>query len=244
QEGIAVVDSEGAIRFANPAFNRIMGEPGGGLTGKPFDFPLDTGVIREFDPAQDGKREIPIEVTLAETHWDGGTAFLASVRDISQRRNAENALRDSEERLRQSQKLESIGRLAGGVAHDFNNLLTAINGYTDMVLASMEEENPFKGYLHEVRRSGERAAELTHQLLAYSRKQVLVPKMLNLNAVVDNMINMLRRLIGDNIELRALPDPDLGLVKADPGQLEQVIMNLIVNAKDAMPEGGSIIVQT
>lgn len=244
KEGIAVVDSEGAIRFANAAFNRIMGNPPGGLTGKPFAFPLEVGVIQEFDHSLEGMGEMPVEVALAETQWEGGTAYLASVRDITQRRKTENALRDSEERLRQAQKLESIGRLAGGVAHDFNNLLTAINGYTDMVLASMEDDSPYKGYLHEVRRSGERAAELTHQLLAYSRKQVLVPKLLNLNSVVDNMINMLRRLIGDNIELRAMPDPELGLVKADPGQLEQVIMNLIVNAKDAMPNGGSITVQT
>lgn len=244
QEGIAVVDAGGTIRFANPAFARFLGDSPGGAVGKAFPFPMEIGVIQEIEHSDSESRNWPIELTLAETQWEGGTAYLASARDFSLRRTAEEALRESEEKLRQAQKLESIGRLAGGVAHDFNNLLTAINGYTDMVLASMEEENPMKGYLHEVRRSGERAAELTHQLLAYSRKQVLVPKMLNLNAVVDNMTNMLRRLIGDNIELAAVPDPNLGLVKADPGQLEQVIMNLVVNAKDAMPEGGRITVET
>ncbi|MDB5106296.1 MAG: hybrid sensor histidine kinase/response regulator [Fibrobacteres bacterium] len=244
QEGIAVVDAGGTIRFANPAFVHMLGDPSGGAMGRPFPFPMEVGVIQEIDHLGLDDKTLPIEVSLAETQWEGGTAYLASVRDISQRRGAENALKDSEEKLRQAQKLESIGRLAGGVAHDFNNLLTAINGYTDMVLASMEDENPLKGYLHEVRRSGERAAELTHQLLAYSRKQVLVPKLLNLNIVVDNMTNMLRRLIGDNIELLAVPDTNLGLVKADPGQLEQVIMNLVVNAKDAMPDGGRISVET
>jgi signal transduction histidine kinase len=244
QEGIAVVDAGGSIRFANPAFARMLGAPPGGVIGKLFPFPLEVGGIRDVEhPGPDGK-PVPIEVSLAETQWEGGTAYLASLRDIRQRREAEEALRDSEEKLRQAQKLESIGRLAGGVAHDFNNLLTAINGYTDMVLASLDENDTNKGYLQEVRRSGERAAELTHQLLAYSRKQVLVPKLLNLNSVVDNMTNMLRRLIGDNIELASDLDPDLGLVKADPGQLEQLLMNLVVNAKDAMPEGGRITVST
>jgi signal transduction histidine kinase len=244
QEGIAVVDAGGTIRFSNPAFANILGLPAGGAAGRTFPFSMEPGVLRELDyeGAEGGK--IPLEISLAETQWEGESAYLASVRDISARRTTENALKDSEEKLRQAQKLESIGRLAGGVAHDFNNLLTAINGYTDMVLSSMDDDNPLKGYLHEVRRSGERAAELTHQLLAYSRKQVLVPKLLNMNIVVDSMTNMLRRLIGDNIELIAVPDPHLGLVKADPGQIEQVIMNLVVNAKDAMPDGGRISVET
>ncbi|HKP94186.1 MAG TPA: response regulator [Fibrobacteria bacterium] len=244
QEGIAVVDAGGTIRFANPSFVHFLGDPAGGVIGKAFPFPMEVGVNQEIDHTGPDNRVLPIEVTLAETQWEGTTAYLASVRDIGLRRSAEEALKDSEEKLRQAQKLESIGRLAGGVAHDFNNLLTAINGYTDMVLASMDDDNSLKGYLHEVRRSGERAAELTHQLLAYSRKQVLVPKLLNLNVVVENMTNMLRRLIGDNIELASVPDPSLGPVKADPGQLEQVIMNLVVNAKDAMPEGGRITVET
>ncbi|MBW8888134.1 MAG: response regulator [Fibrobacteres bacterium] len=248
QEGIAVVDAAGSIRFANPAFARLLGERGGeasgGVIGKPFPFQLEAGSIRELEHTGADGKPIHIEVSLAETQWEGGTAYLASVRDVSMRIDAEAALRDSEEKLRQAQKLESIGRLAGGVAHDFNNLLTAINGYTDMVLASLEDSDSNKSYLQEVRRSGERAAELTHQLLAYSRKQVLVPKLLNLNSVVDNMTNMLRRLIGDNIDLVSAPDTDLGLVKADPGQLEQLIMNLVVNAKDAMPDGGRITVST
>ena len=244
EEGLAVLDAAGIIRFANPAINRFLGHSSDGSVGQPFPFQIEVGSLREIDHAGADGVIRPVELSLTETQWEGGTAYLASVRDISMRRGAEQALRDSEEKLRQAQKLESIGRLAGGVAHDFNNLLTAINGYTDMVLAGIGEEDPHRAYLQEVRRSGERAAELTHQLLAYSRKQVLVPKLLNLNSVVDNMTNMLRRLIGDNIELVSVPDAALGLVKADPGQLEQVIMNLVVNAKDAMPDGGRITVET
>jgi signal transduction histidine kinase/FixJ family two-component response regulator len=243
-EGIAVVDAAGTIRFANAAFGNMLGDPPGGLVGRAFPFELEVGRILEMDQTRPDSSVLPIEISVMETHWEGETAFLASVRDISLRRAAEQSMRDSEEKLRQAQKLESIGRLAGGVAHDFNNLLTAINGYTDMVLAAMEEDNSFRGYLQEVRRSGERAAELTHQLLAYSRKQVLVPKTLNLNSVVENMTNMLRRLIGDHVELASNLDPHIGLVKVDPGQVEQVIMNLVVNAKDAMPSGGRINVET
>jgi CheY-like chemotaxis protein len=179
QEGIAIVDGSGIIRFANPAFGRMLGNPPEGLVGRDFPFRIEVGKIMEADYPHVETGIVPIEISLTETQWEGETAFLANIRDITLRRQAEQSVRDSDEKLRQAQKLESIGRLAGGVAHDFNNLLTAINGYTDMVLASMEEDNSFRGYLQEVRRSGERAAELTHQLLAYSRKQVLIPKMLN-----------------------------------------------------------------
>ncbi|MEO7778118.1 MAG: response regulator, partial [Fibrobacteria bacterium] len=176
-EGIAVLDRNGIIRFANPAFGRMLGSPAGNLVGSGYPFGLDVGRILEVDfPA--GAGSAPIEVTLMETHWEGEAAYLASARDIAARRGAEHSMRESEEKFRQAQKIESIGRLAGGVAHDFNNLLTAINGYTDLVLSNMEEESPHRGHLLEVRRSGDRAAELTQQLLAYSRKQVLVPKLL------------------------------------------------------------------
>ncbi len=243
-EGIAVVDGGGVIRFVNPAFERMLGNPAGGMVGAKFPFHLAVGQNLEVDYPHSGPGAVPIEISLMDTHWEGDAASLASVRDISLRRSAEESMRDSDEKLRQAQKLESIGRLAGGVAHDFNNLLTAINGYTDIVLSSMGEDDVFRSHLQEVRRSGERAAELTHQLLAYSRKQVLVPKMLNLNSVVENMTNMLRRLIGDHVELVSDLDPQIGLVKVDPGQVEQVIMNLVVNAKDAMPSGGRITVGT
>ena len=149
-----------------------------------------------------------------------------------------------EERLRQSQKLEAIGRLAGGVAHDFNNMLTAIGGYTDLALEHAEPGSALHGDLEEVRKATDRAALLTRQLLAFSRKQVLVPELLNLNGVVLELETMLRPLIGEDVVLNAELDPALGPIEADPGQLQQVVMNLVVNARDAMPNGGKVTIAT
>ncbi|HET6962370.1 MAG TPA: ATP-binding protein, partial [Terriglobia bacterium] len=153
-------------------------------------------------------------------------------------------LRSLEEQLRHSQKMEAVGRLAGGIAHDFNNLLTAINGYCDLILEDLSAQHPLRSDLLEIRRAGERAATLTRQLLAFSRKQVLEPRVINLNTIVAGMDNMLRRLLGEDIELHTHLQPNLSLVKADPGQLEQVILNLAVNARDAMPKGGKLAIET
>jgi signal transduction histidine kinase/ActR/RegA family two-component response regulator len=150
----------------------------------------------------------------------------------------------TEDQLRQSQKMEAIGRLAGGVAHDFNNVLTVIAGYSDLLMRRLGEEHPLYKNAEEIQTAAQRAASLTRQLLAFSRKQVLQPKVLDLNIVVAGMEKMLRRLIGEDIELRTKLDPHLGKVKADPGQIEQVIMNLAVNARDAMPMGGKLIIET
>ncbi len=149
-----------------------------------------------------------------------------------------------QEQLRQSQRLEAIGQLAGGVAHDFNNLLTIINSYSEMLQQSLGKDNPLQEDLKEIRDAGDRAASLTRQLLAFSRKQVLEPKILDLNIVVANLEKMLQRLIGENIEFADICQPDLGLIEADPGQIEQVIMNLAVNARDAMPTGGKLTIET
>ncbi len=149
-----------------------------------------------------------------------------------------------EEQFRQSQKMEAVGVLAGGIAHDFNNLLTAINGYSDLTLRKMSPDEPLRRNIEEVKKAGDRAAELTSQLLAFSRKQVLKPVVHNLNSVIETIENMLRRIIRENIELRTVLDPKLGNIKADPGQIEQVIMNLVVNARDAMPDGGTLTIET
>lgn len=152
--------------------------------------------------------------------------------------------REKEEQLRQSQKMEAIGKLAGGVAHDFNNLLTAITGYSDLSLRHLDKTDRLYRNLQEIKKAGERAAGLTRQLLAFSRKQVLQPKVLDLNAVIVDLNKMLQRLIGEDIDMMLMLKPDLGKVKADPGQIEQILMNLLVNARDAMPVGGKLTIET
>ena len=146
--------------------------------------------------------------------------------------------------LQQSQKLEAIGQLAGGVAHDFNNMLTAIIGYTDLSLRRVGLESPIRRNLEETKKAAERAAALVRQLLAFSRKQILEPKVLDLNDVVKDMEKMLTRLIGENIQLATRLEAELGSVKADPCQVEQIIVNLVVNARDAMPRGGKVTIET
>ena len=164
--------------------------------------------------------------------------------DVSEQRAAEEALLRSEEQLRQAQKMEAVGQLAGGIAHDFNNLLTAILSYCDLVLDEVRQGDPLRADVEQIRQAGQRAAGLTRQLLAFSRRQVLQPKVLSLNTVVDGTEGMLRRLVGADIVLDFTCDPGLWYVLADPNQLEQVLVNLVVNARDAMPQGGRIGVTT
>jgi len=159
------------------------------------------------------------------------------VEDISKQKQLE-------EQLHQSQKMEAVGRLAGGIAHDFNNLLTVILGNTELLMDMIPAADPKKKDLEEIKKSSERAASLTHQLLAFSRKQILQPKVLSLNEIIQNLEEMLHRLIGEDVDLAVSLDPNLDRTKADPGQLEQVIMNLVVNARDAMPTGGKLNIET
>lgn len=163
--------------------------------------------------------------------------FEMIAEDVTERR----ALEDQ---LRQSQKMEAIGRLAGGVAHDFNNLLTVIKGYSELMLDELKEADPMRAEVDEIKKAADRAATLTRQLLAFSRQQVLAPKVIDLNAVVSNMDKLLTRLLGEDIGLYTVLEASLGRVKADPGQIEQVVMNLAVNARDAMPRGGKLTIET
>ena len=193
---------------------------------------------------KDGSR-VPIEVSSRLVYENGvPVAVQGSARDITERKRAEAELRASQLQLQQSQKLEAIGQLAGGVAHDFNNMLTAIIGYTDLSLRRVGMENSIRRNLEETKKAAERAASLVRQLLAFSRKQILEPKVLDLNDVVKDMQKMLTRLIGEDVRLATRLEPDLGSVKADPCQVEQIIVNLVVNARDAMPRGGRVTIET
>lgn len=166
------------------------------------------------------------------------------IQEMEERRAAKEALRKSEEELRHSQKMEAVGRLAGGVAHDFNNLLTAIIGYAELISTRVTSNALAKQNADLIRKAGEQAAALTRQLLAFSRKQILQPKVIDLNALVVEMEKLLRRVIGERFDLQSYPDAKIGRVKADPSQIEQVVLNLGVNARDAMPKGGELIIRT
>jgi two-component system cell cycle sensor histidine kinase/response regulator CckA len=171
--------------------------------------------------------------------YKNGKPFKAQVvaQDISERKRLE-------EQLIQSQKMEAVGQLAGGIAHDFNNLLTVIKGYGQLSLLDLKESDPLWGNIQEIQKATQRASDLTRQLLAFSRRQILDLKVLNLNSLVRDLNKMLRRIIGEDIELITLLNEDLGRVKVDPGQIEQLILNLAVNARDAMPSGGKLIIET
>jgi len=187
--------------------------------------------------AKDGGR-IAVEANTKFVFQNGVPVGVQGIaRDVTKRKQLEL-------QLNQSQKMEAIGQLAGGIAHDFNNLLTAINGYSSLALQRTSEDDRIKGYLEEIKKAGERAANLTRQLLAFGRKQMLQPVALSLNDVVADMNKMLRRLIGEHVQLTAKFDPALRKIKADPGQIEQVLVNLVVNARDAMPQGGILTIET
>ena len=169
---------------------------------------------------------------------------LRELHDRTERKRVEEALRQSERQLRQAQKMEAVGRLAGGLAHDFNNLLTVIMGHSQVLLSDMGPSHPLRSKIEEMQKAGDRAATLIRQLLTFSRKQPSEPKVLGLNPIITNFETMLRRLIGENIEFTFKPSQENLRVKADPAQLEQVLMNLVVNARDAMPNGGKLTVET
>jgi PAS domain S-box-containing protein len=256
EEGIWVSDGENKTTFANKKMANMLGYTQEEMTGMSlFDLMEEeeralaahnverrrAGISEQHEFKFRRKDGSPLWAFLAtgpvlnEAGQYAGS--LAMVTDMTQRRQLE-------EQLRQAQKMEAVGRLGGGIAHDFNNLLTIISGYSELLLERLEADNPMRGQAEQIKKAGDRAAALTRQLLAFSRQQVLVPQVLDLNHVVANTLSMLRRLIGEDVELVAVEGPGLGRVKADPGQLEQVIMNLAVNARDAMPRGGRLTLET
>jgi PAS domain S-box-containing protein len=252
--GIAVDDGSGRIVEANEAFLRMIGSKAEDLDAGRVDWaaitppewshasalareqlqargmasPVEKEVVR-----QDGRR-VPLLVAAAALDE---SRHISVCIDLSERKRLE-------EQLRRVQKMDAIGTLAGGIAHDFNNLLSVVLTYAGLILEGVAPGDPLKTDLEEIRQAGERAADLTRQLLAFSRQQVLEPRMVDLNQIVSGMEKMLRRLLGESISLTLLTAKAVGKVHADPGQIEQVIMNLAVNARDAMPGGGSLVIET
>lgn len=268
-DAVIATDSEGAITFINPTAEKLtscsaanaIGKPLGDIykiadeeTGRPLENVFET--IRERDEivsfegnsylsSREGGK-IPINDTGASIIDSNGT-FIGTVvvfQDVTERREAERDLIESEARAQQSQKLEAIGTLTGGVAHDFNNLLTAILGYTQLSIRRLKPDDPLRENLVTIEKAGTRGAELTQKLLAFSRRQRLDRRVINLNDSIGEILKLLERVIGENIKVTFTAIDDLNAVYADPAQIEQVIMNLSLNARDAMPKGGRLVIET
>jgi len=256
-ESIVVTDTDGAIRYVNPAFERVTGYRREEVLGK------NPRVLKSGRHTEAFYRELWDVLTRGET-WRGyfanrrkdGTIFeeeavISPVRDasggvvnyVAVKRDVTEERR-KEEQIRRSQRMEAVAKLAGGIAHEFNNLLTAVIGYADLLVLQLPGDGPHRRHAEEIRRAGTRAANLTRQLLAFSRQQVLQPRELGLNEVVSGMETSLRRILGDRIELSILGGDGLGKVKADPSQVEQILVHLATRARDAMPEGGKLVVET
>jgi PAS domain S-box-containing protein len=257
--GMVLVDTDQRFKDANKAFGAMLGYSREELLGMSFadvTHPRDAEgdrllAQRRFTGEEDPPRKLTrqflkksresvwVEITASSIRDETGRVIygVGMFEDLTQRR-------EIEAQLRQSHKLEAIGRLAGGVAHDFNNLLTVILGYSEMLIEMLGSEDPRRQTAGEIRKAGVRASSLTRQLLAFSRSQVLEPRVLDLNAVVENTDRLLRRLIGEDVALTIRLEPELGRIEADVAQLEQVILNLAVNARDAMPKGGELEIVT
>ncbi len=253
---IIALDPSGIVKHWNPTAERIFGWNSKEVLGRFLPFVPEEKQAQSRALIEDVLRgEVVAGVEALQKRKDGSSLNVsisaAPLRDAEGKVIGIEALvaditerKQLEEQLRQSQKMEAIGQLAGGVAHDFNNLLTVIMGFNALVLEHLDSDNPSRERLTEVQKAGERAASLTRQLLAFSRRQVLQPQVLDLNAIVANTEKMLQRLIGEDVDLVTHLGPELGQVKADPGQIEQVILNLAVNARDAMPQGGKLTIET
>ena len=257
RDAVIVIDAEGHILYGSPSVERVLGYNPADLIGRNLFERIHvedmTRLIEAFTPStdivglssmfearirhQDGAWRIIELVGNNLLHDPIMSGIVLNLRDITERKHLE-------EQLHQSRKMEAIGRLAGGIAHDFNNILTVITGYSDLLLHRLDGRDPRYKLVNEIFKSAERAAALTRQLLAFSRKQILHLRLINLNEAITEMEAMLRSLIGEDIDLITDLAPDLKTVKADLSQIEQVIMNLVINARDAMPQGGELIIKT
>ena len=261
---IALIARDGTIQYMSPAVYSILGHGPDYYVGKNWLDVLQTDdvgglreVIARLLASSGGSASVECHVTHADgsARWLDTTctnlldepsvaAIVGNLRDVTERKRGEAALRKTEEQLRQAQKMEAIGNLAGGVAHDFNNLLSVILGYSLLLAEDLTPSDPRRADLEAIAAAGQHGVDLTRRLLAFSRQQILQPKIVNLNDVIAGLERMLRRLIGEDIELTVLAATGLDSVQVDPGQIEQVVMNLVVNSRDAMPDGGKLTIET
>lgn len=263
KDGILILDADtGQVVDANPFLIALLGYSHADLLGRTL---WDLGPFKDIADSRDAFRELqekeyvryedlPLETRdgrlinvefVSNVYLVGPTRVIqCNVRDITERKRREVEHHNLEQQLQVSQKMEAIGILAGGVAHDFNNLLSVILGHTELAMLTLRDGDPLKDDLLEVKKAGDRAAVLTRQLLAFGRKQVMQPVPLNLNQIAEGIEKMLRRILGEAITYVQILAPDLGVVRADPSQIEQVLMNLVVNSRDAMSVGGKLTIET
>ena len=255
-DGIAVVDPEERFVFANPAALKLFGNPKNGLIGRCFDeftTPEEFNKILKQTEKRRALMKSTYEATIIQPNGEERQIVISATPQLDDEGNfigAFNVFKDItetrqlEDQFRQAQKMEAVGRLASGVAHDFNNLLMVISGNTESALMQLSPNDPLQSDLEQVKKAAVRASHLTRQLLAFSRKQVIQPRILNLNSIITDLEKMLRRLIKEDIEFETRLNPDVWSIKVDRGQIEQVIANLTVNARDAMPYGGKLTIET
>jgi PAS domain S-box-containing protein len=261
-DAILEINQEGCIVFANGAAENVFGYTRAELTGMPVDQLVPLPLRRHHQQLRQGyNREphprpmgigialktlrkdgtlVPVEISLSPNPPGTDEGVIAFIRDISQRVRMEEKLRQTEDNLRQAEKLESLARLAGGTAHEFNNLFTMILGYSQLLQPALEKDDAATSHLERIRAAAKRAADLTRQLLAFGRRQVLMPQALDLNTLVADVGRVLSRVVGDAVRIVTVPAPRPAMVRADAAQIEQMIANLVANSRDAMPGGGTI----
>lgn len=263
-DGLVIVNADGSQRYVSPAAEKITGFPVTELEGRSLETLIhpddmkdvraawkeavehpDKTVTVQYRHIHKTQKWVPFEATAQSfLHEPAINGVIASVRDITERKKAEQENKKLQEQLTQAQKMESVGRLAGGVAHDFNNMLGVILGRAEMALEQLNPTQPLYTDLQEISMAAKRSADLTQQLLTFARKQTVAPKVLDLNKTVEKMITMLRRLIGEDINLVWLPGANISPIKMDPSQIDQILANLCVNARDAISDMGEVTIKT
>jgi len=258
-QAILMADSEGRLLTINAKTEEMFGYPASELIGEPVEILIPEAVRRAHERSRHeyfasprvrpmglgmelaGRRkdgtEFPVEISLSYVESAGEILAIAFVSDVTIRKGLEL-------QLLESQKMDALGRLAGGIAHDFNNLLTVISGFDRLMLEGLGLQDRLRGYAEQIQQASERASALVKQLLAFSRRQIVQPRVVNVNELIRHMNSMLRRLLPESVELVFIPRPDVGHVRVDPSQFEQVLMNLVVNARDAVAENGRITIET